>query len=182
MPPVTTSSMTGDQVAPRAPSRQSGFGSKLLAYSYTRAIAIEGVLLYTSEMRAYSLDLRERVLAAVDRGTPYATVARTLRISERTIARWVARRQTGLPLVGGTGPGRRQGIPDAALPFLRQHLEAQPDATLSDHLAQCNTSHAPVSQSALARAIRRTGWTRKKRRSTPASKTRLPDRPSGSDS
>ncbi len=85
--------------------------------------------MYPSGMRAYSLDLRERVLAVVDSGTPYAPVARTLRISEPTIARWVARRQAGLPRVGGTGPGRQHGIPDAALPFLRQHLEAQPAAT-----------------------------------------------------
>ena len=113
-------------------------------------------------MRAYSLDLRERVLAAVDAGTPRPTVATTFRVSERTVARWVARRRTGLPLAGGTGPGRRHGIPDADLPALRHQLEAHPDATLADHLAQWNTQHTPVSQSALTRAIARTGWTRKK--------------------
>lgn len=113
-------------------------------------------------MRAYSLDLRERVLAAIDAGTSHAHVAATFRISDRTISRWVARRQAGRPLVGGTGPGRRHGIPDAALPALRAQLEATPDATLAEHLATWNAHHSPVSQSALVRAIKRANWTRKK--------------------
>ena len=122
-------------------------------------------------MRAYSLDLRERVLLALDSGTSRATVATTFRVSERTIRRWLARREAGQPLVGRTGPGRPAGITDAALPALRTQLQAAPDATLAGHLQTWNTTHAPVSQSALVRAIRRLGWTRKKRRSTLANKT-----------
>lgn len=122
-------------------------------------------------MRAYSLDLRERVLAAIDADMSHAHIAATFRISERTISRWLARRQAGRPLVGGTGPGRRHSIPDAALPALRVQLETHPDATLAEHLTHWNAHHPPVSQSALARAIRRAGWTRKKRLSMPVNKT-----------
>ncbi len=122
-------------------------------------------------MRAYSLDLRERVLAAVDAGTARSSAATTFRISERTIARWIARRRTGRPLAGGTGPGRAHALPDAALPALRAHLEAAPDATLAQHLSQWNAQHPPVSQSALVRAMQRLNWTRKKRRSMRVSKT-----------
>jgi transposase len=132
-------------------------------------------------MRAYSVDLRERVLDAIDAGTSQAHVAATFRVSERTISRWLARRQMGQPLAGGTGPGRPHTIADTALPTLCAQLEAHPDATLAEHLAQWNTAHPPVSQSALVRAIRRTGWTRKKRRSTPASKTPLLGPPSKPD-
>lgn len=114
-------------------------------------------------MRAYSVDLRERVLAAVDGGTELADVASTFRVSQPTIKRWVARRAAGLPLAGGTGPGRPAGIANGQLPALRSQLEQQPDATLAEHLASWNASHPSVSLSALARAIRRTGWTRKKR-------------------
>lgn len=113
-------------------------------------------------MRAYSLDLRERVLAAIDAETSHAQVAATFCISERTISRWVARRHAGRPLVGGTGPGRHHAIPDAALPALRVQLEAHPDATLAQHLAIWNADHPAVSQSALVRAIKRANWTRKK--------------------
>lgn len=122
-------------------------------------------------MRAYSLDLRERVLAALDGGTSRTTVATTFRLSERTLSRWLARRQAGAPLAGGTGPGRAHSIADAALPALRAQLEASPDATLAEHVVAWNAHHPPVSQSALVRAIKRSGWTRKKRHSMPASKT-----------
>lgn len=122
-------------------------------------------------MRAYSLDLRERVLVALDGGTPRTTVASTFRVSERTIARWLARRTAGHALAGGTGPGRRPGIPNDALPALRAQLQAAPDATLAAHLQRWNAQHPVVSQSALVRAITRAGWTRKKRRSRLANKT-----------
>src|SRR5215218_5946910 len=47
-------------------------------------------------MRAYSMDLRERVLAAVDRTTPRKEVVRTLGVSEPTIRRYLRlRRETG---------------------------------------------------------------------------------------
>ncbi len=133
-------------------------------------------------MRAYSLDLRERVLAAVDGGISRPTVASTFRVSERTIARWVARRRTGLPIAGGTGPGRTYGIPDADLPALRRQLEAHPDATLADHLIAWNATHAAVSQSALVRAMKRANWTRKKRRSMLVNKTRSRGKRSANDS
>jgi transposase len=47
-------------------------------------------------MRAYSMDLRKRVLAAVDRGTPRKEIVRTLGVSEPTIRRYLRlRRETG---------------------------------------------------------------------------------------
>jgi transposase len=47
-------------------------------------------------MRAYSMDLRERVLAAVDRGTPRKEIVPTLSVSEPTIRRYLRlRRETG---------------------------------------------------------------------------------------
>ncbi len=122
-------------------------------------------------MRAYSCDLRERVLAAMDAGTRRADVAATFRISERTMTRWLARRRTGVPLAGSTGPGRTHGIAEAALPALRAQLEAHADATLAEHLTIWNAHHRPVSQSALVRAIKRANWTRNKRRFMPVSKT-----------
>jgi len=107
----------------------------------------------------------------MDAGTRRADVAATFRISERTITRWLARRRTGVPLAGSTGPGRTHGIPEVALPALRAQLEAHPDATLAEHLTIWNAHHRPVSQSALVRAIKRANWTRKKRRCMPVSKT-----------
>jgi transposase len=42
-------------------------------------------------MRAYSIDLRERVVAAVDGGMSHAEVATTFQVSEPTIRRWLRR-------------------------------------------------------------------------------------------
>lgn len=118
-------------------------------------------------MRAYSLDLRECVLAAVDGGMPRTDVLTTFHISRGTLQRWLKRRADGLPLAGRTGPGRNVAIPDSVLDQLRAQLDAFPDATLVEHLARWNATHAPVSRSTIARG----GWTHKKRRSTPVSKT-----------
>jgi transposase len=49
-------------------------------------------------MRAYSLDLRERVLAALDQGMPRAVAVITFAISLATIKRWLARRRAGQSL------------------------------------------------------------------------------------
>lgn len=62
------------------------------------------------------------------------------------------------------------------LPTLRAQLEAHPDATFAEHLVLWNTQHPAVSQSALVRAIKRTHWTRKKRRCMPENKIQSPDR------
>ena len=46
-------------------------------------------------MKADSLDLREKVVAAIDRGMPRATAAATFDVSRSTIKRWLRRRQVG---------------------------------------------------------------------------------------
>src|SRR5215208_2374450 len=54
-------------------------------------------------MRGYSLDLRLKVLAAVDRGIPRKEVVRTLGVSRPTLERYLSlRRQTGE--IGPHGP------------------------------------------------------------------------------
>ncbi|HEU5098378.1 MAG TPA: IS630 transposase-related protein [Roseiflexaceae bacterium] len=44
-------------------------------------------------MRAYSLDLRERVLAALEGGMSRNEVSTTFKVSLSTIKRWLARRR-----------------------------------------------------------------------------------------
>jgi transposase len=125
-------------------------------------------------MRAYSLDLRERVLTAVDTGMPRAELLATFRISRGTLQRWLKRRRDGLPIAGRTGPGRPAAIRGPALAHLQAQLAAQPDATLEEHTATWNASQPPVSRATMARSLTRLKQTRKKRRSTPASKTPSP--------
>ena len=116
-------------------------------------------------MKAYSEDLRQRVVAAVDRGMPRSEAVRVFGISRATLTRYLQlRRRTG-----AVAPRPRHGPPPiktaplaAALPA---RLAAQPDATLEEHRAWYEeTSGVRVSIATLSRVItKRLGWTRKKR-------------------
>src|SRR5438874_12818337 len=86
-------------------------------------------------MKAYSEDLRLRVVAAVDGGMPRAAVARVFEVGSATITRYLGlRRETG-----GLGPRPRHGPPPIKTAALRAvllpRLEAQPDATLEGRCA-----------------------------------------------
>jgi transposase len=84
-------------------------------------------------MRAYSQDLRLRVLAAVDGGMPRAEAAGTFRVSSATLKRWLHRRRAEghvqpRPIAG---PPARKGA--ALRAGLLPQLQAHPAATLEEH-------------------------------------------------
>lgn len=116
-------------------------------------------------MKAYSLDLRERVVAAMDGGMSQVEAVRTFRVSRATITRWRAQRRATGTLIPRVPPGQPVTITGAHLPALRTQLDANPDATLAEHAARWNVVHGTsLRQWTLGRAIRRLGWTRKKSR------------------
>jgi transposase len=135
-------------------------------------------------MRAYSLDLRERVLAAHDRGLSREQVVTTFKVSLSTLKRWLARRDGGLPLAAPPPSGRTYILSQADLAELLFHLQAAADASIAAHTHWWNDTHPQhtVSPKTIERAIARLGWTRKKRPSAPANATKLPDKPSASAS
>jgi transposase len=116
-------------------------------------------------MKAYSKDLRIRVLDAVDREMPRAEVADQFMVSLRTIKRWLQRRRTTGNLAESPRPGppaRKMGPLRAGL--LAQ-LQAHPAATLDEHCARWEqTSGVRVSTATMSRVITDLGWTRKKSR------------------
>jgi transposase len=126
-------------------------------------------------MKAYSLDLRARAIAAVEAGMPWQDIVAVFGISRATLNRYRQRlRETG-GLAPGQSPGRPRAIPPAQEPALERQLAASPDASLAQHCQRWATAQgAPVSPSAMRRAIRRLTWTRKKRRSPPANVTNRP--------
>jgi transposase len=115
-------------------------------------------------MKAYSLDLREAALAAVDRGVPRAEVTAAFAISPATLKRWLRqRRQTG-SVRPRPVPGRPPRLGPALDAGLEAQLRAAPDATIAEHCAAWETAGGPaVSPTTMRRAIARRGWTRKKR-------------------
>src|SRR5688500_5277040 len=115
-------------------------------------------------MKPYSVDLRERVLAALDRGMPRAAVVTTFQVSLASLKRWyAARRATGdvSPRPPTGGPAR--AIPPGHDQDLRAQVLAAPDATLAEQAARWNATHGTsLSQWTVGRAIRRLGLPRKK--------------------
>ncbi|HEU0295560.1 MAG TPA: IS630 transposase-related protein [Anaerolineales bacterium] len=125
-------------------------------------------------MKAYSTDLRERVVASVESGAcniPQA--ARRYNISEPSIERWLARqRKTGscaaLPHAGG--PIRKLAT---AAEAIRAAVKAQPDATLQELCERVEKETKIKSDpSMMYRELVRLKLPRKKSRSMPASGTR----------
>ncbi len=115
-------------------------------------------------MKAYSCDLREKVVAAVDRGVPRQRIAHEFDLDPSTIKRWLRlRRETGTlaPRAISGRPARLKMLLDAGLEV---QLRAAPDATIAEQCAAWEAATGqPVSPTTMRRATRRLGWTRKKR-------------------
>ena len=117
-------------------------------------------------MKAYSQDLRQRVLRAIDGGKSQAEVAATFAISTASIKRYLkVRRERGNVLPKAI-PGR-PNVKGAALQAdLEEQLRAHPDATREEHCQIWEASHGVrVSAASITRARQALGWTRKKRHS-----------------
>ena len=124
-------------------------------------------------MKAYSLDLRTRVVAAVAAGHSPLDVARQFMLGRATVHRWVAQQAATGTLAPQPIPGRPRAIGPAAEPALRAQVQATPDATLAEHCTAWEQAHGVrLSLTTMHRALARLGWPRKKRWSTPVSKTR----------
>jgi transposase len=116
-------------------------------------------------MKGYSVDLRQRVLAAVASGMPRQDVATTFGVSMGTIKRLLHKQRQGIDLAPHAPPGRSATIAPHQYAALHAQLDAYPDATFVQHAASWNEAHGTtLSQWTLGRAIRRIGWTRKKSR------------------
>lgn len=124
-------------------------------------------------MKAYSNDLRKRVVESVESGEcNIPEAARRYKVSEPSIERWVARqRKTGscAPLPHAGGPARKLARAEAAI---RAAVKAQPDATLQELCKivekETKMKSAP---SMMQRELVRLKLPRKKSRSMPASET-----------
>jgi transposase len=117
-------------------------------------------------MKAYSVDLRERVAEAVllD-GLTWPTVAGLFRLSVASVGRFVHARRTGQPLTPRHPPGRPRRLDSAQkLEALRAQLLAEPDLTLEERCERLRQQHGiGVSASTLSRFLRRVfGWSHKK--------------------
>ncbi len=126
-------------------------------------------------MNAYSLDLRLKVLDALDRGIPRKEVVRTFGVSMPTLERYLRRRREGLGLAPGRSPGRTPSICASVEErrMLWAQLEENAAATLERHCELWEKKHKlKVSVSTMSRAVRKLGWSFKKSHWEPPSETK----------
>jgi transposase len=125
-------------------------------------------------MKAYSTDLRERVVASVESGEcNIPAAARRYKVSEPSIERWVARKRTtgsSAPLPHAGGVLRKLAAAEAVI---RAAVKAQPDVTLQELCEQVERETKIQSDpSMMGRELARLKLPRKKSRSMPVSGTR----------
>ena len=115
-------------------------------------------------MRAYSLDLRERIISSWQAGQTKSAIARLFTVSLSTVKRYISRYKT-TGNVEATKQGRMQGkLTKRWRKQLAQQVDKHADYTLGQHVALWNKHHqVQVSESCLSRALRRMGITRKKK-------------------
>jgi transposase len=117
-------------------------------------------------MKAYSMDLRERVMAACDAGRPTKEVASAFKVSPAWVRRLKQhRRERGdiIPRHGGGSRGRKFDRDR-----LKELVQQDPDATLVELRDRLGTNVTPWS---ICKALQELKLTFKKSRSTPPSRT-----------
>jgi transposase len=125
-------------------------------------------------MRPYGIDLRQRVLAAYQRGEgSIRDLADDFEIAPRTVENWLAlARETGSVAPRAHGGGAQARLSPERVAVLRRLVKDDPDATLTelaDRLAEA--TQCRVHPSTISRALADLDLTRKKRRSTRRSAT-----------
>jgi len=114
-------------------------------------------------MKAYSQDLRERVIRQWEAGTSQAELVNLFAVSMGSVKRWIRQYRT----TGSVAPKVRQHWPHTIGPEDHAALRAQvaqlADATLEQHVAAwAQTQGVQVSISTMWRALMALGWPLKK--------------------
>lgn len=115
-------------------------------------------------MKAYSPDLRERIVGLVESGKSKAETARLLCVSLNTVKRMVKLKTTTGGLATLPKSGRKVKLSQEEKEALLRQIELNPDATLAWHCQHWVQNHpTSVSPATLCRLIATAGLTRKKK-------------------
>ena len=123
--------------------------------------------------KALSLDLRQRVVAAVrDEGLSHRAAAARFKVSAASISRWRAReRQAGDLRPGPLGGDRRSGVIETHAQTILRTFEARRDMSIEELRSELAGQGLHFGYGTLWRFFARHRLTRKKRRRTPPSRT-----------
>jgi transposase len=113
-------------------------------------------------MKAYSEDLRKKILQAVDRGMPKSEAARAFGVSRSSVKRYAAARREGRPLAPKKHPGSKPKLDERARKILEADVEERPAITLKDRCRFLEEMvGVSVSESTLSRLLRKMGFSPK---------------------
>ena len=114
-------------------------------------------------MKAYSEDLRERVVRAVDQGISRQEIVKLFGISLATLKRSLKQRRETGSLKPKAIPGRPATKRSRLQVDLEAQLRAHPDVSVERHCELWEQAHdRRVSPRTMSRAISGLDWTRKK--------------------
>jgi transposase len=113
-------------------------------------------------MKAYSEDLRKKILEALDRGMPKSEAARTFGVSRSSVKRYAAARREGRPLAPKKHPGSKPKLDERARKLLEADVKGRPAITLKDRCRFLKEMvGGSVSESTLSRLLRKMGFSPK---------------------
>jgi transposase len=113
-------------------------------------------------MRAYSEDLREKIVSAIERGMPKAQAARTFDVSLSSVKRYARIARRGESLTPKKSPGRPPKADEKARVLLEEDVKERPAATISqrrrflEHL-----TGSTLSDSTVRRLMKQLGFSQK---------------------
>lgn len=114
-------------------------------------------------MKAYSEDLRQKIVAALERGTPKAQAARLFDVSLSSVKRYARKARRRDSLAPKKGSGRPPKLDENAGRLLEGDVKERPAATVEqrrrflEHL-----TGKTLSNSTVRRLLKRLGFSRKK--------------------
>jgi transposase len=114
-------------------------------------------------MRAYSEDLRTKIVAATERGTSKAQVARLFDVSLSSVKRYSRIIRRGDSLTPKKGTGRSPKIDETATKLLEEDIKERPAASVAERRRLLeHLTGKPLSNSTVRRLLKRLGFSRKK--------------------
>ncbi len=113
-------------------------------------------------MRAYSEDLRKKIVTAIERGMPKAQAARTFDVSLSSVKRYARRVRQGDSLTPKKSPGRPRKANEKAQTLLEKDVEERPSATISQRRSFLeHITATTLSDSTVRRLMKRLGFSQK---------------------
>jgi len=113
-------------------------------------------------MRAYSEDLRKKIVAAIERGMSKAQAARTFDVSLSSVKRYSRTASQGGSLEPRKSPGRPRKADEKARALLEEDVKDRPAATISQRRRFLeHITATTLSDSTVRRLMKRLGFTQK---------------------